>query len=66
MLVILLIIVSIIAITFTILYFTYSSSCDNAIKEKNKEITELKLKNTQLTNDNDEIKNLMIMMKLKI
>ena len=35
MLVILLIIVSIIAITFTILYFTYKSGCDNAVKKLN-------------------------------
>lgn len=56
MLIIILIIVSIIAIMFTILYFTYRSGCDNAIEEKNKEITSLKLKNKQLTNDNTYLK----------
>ena len=56
MLVIVLTIVSIIAIMFTILYFTYKSGCDKAVEEKNKEITELKLKNTQLTNDNTYLK----------
>jgi hypothetical protein len=56
MLVIVLTIVSIIAIMFIILYFTYSSGCDNAVKEKNKQITSLKLKNKQLTNDNTYLK----------
>lgn len=35
MLIILLIIVSIIAIMFTILYFTYKSGCDKAVKKLN-------------------------------